>query len=50
MPDEGLGIAGIGLEHFETAMAGDVGDLDQVGASFHRRGHEAGPQAMAGKG
>ena len=29
-PDEGLGIAGIGFEHFKAAVAGDVGDLDAV--------------------
>jgi Malic enzyme, NAD binding domain len=28
MPDKGLGIAGIGLEHLEAAVAGHVGDLD----------------------
>jgi hypothetical protein len=50
MPDEGLGIAGIGLEHLQTAVAGHVGDLDQVGAALHRGGHEAGAQAVAGKG
>jgi hypothetical protein len=50
MPDKGLGIAGIGLEHLQTAVAGHVGDLDQVGAALHRGGHEASPQAVAGKG
>jgi hypothetical protein len=32
MPNEGLGVAAIGLEHFKAAMAGHVGDLDQIGA------------------
>src|SRR5689334_22393808 len=50
MSDEGLGIAAIGLEHFEAAVAGHVRDLDQIGAALHRRGHEARPQAMASKG
>jgi len=50
MPDEGLGIAAIGLEHFETAVSGHIGDLDQVGAALHRGGYEARPQAVAGKG
>ena len=50
MSDEGLGIAEIGLEHLEAAVAGHVGDLDQVGAALHRGGHEACPQAVAGKG
>src|SRR5262245_50599602 len=49
MPDEGLGIAAIGLEHFKAAMAGHVSDPDQVGAALHRGGHEAGAQAVAGK-
>jgi hypothetical protein len=31
-------------------VAGHVCDLDQVGAKLHRGGHEAGPQAVAGKG
>jgi hypothetical protein len=31
-------------------VAGHVGDLDQVGAALHRGGHEAGAQAVAGKG
>ena len=43
MPDEGLGIAAIGLEHLQTAVAGHVGNLDQVGAALHRGGHEARP-------
>ena len=34
MPNEGLGIAAIGLEHFKAAVAGHVGDLDQVGAAL----------------
>ena len=50
MPDEGLGIAAIGLEHFKAAVAGHVGDLDQVGPALHRGSHEARPQAVAGKG
>src|SRR5215470_2166608 len=50
MPDEGLGVAAIGLEHFKAAVAGHVGDLDQVGAALHRGGHEASAQAVAGKG
>ena len=50
MSDEGLGIAGIGLEHLEAAVAGHVGNLDQVGAALHRGGHEARPQAVAGEG
>jgi len=33
VPDEGLGIAAIGLEHFEAAVAGHVGDLEQVSDS-----------------
>jgi hypothetical protein len=41
MPDEGLGIAAIGLEHFETAVSGHIGNLDQVGAALDRGGHEA---------
>jgi hypothetical protein len=45
MPDEGLRIAAIGLEHFKAAVAGHIGDLDQVGAALHRGGHEAGAQA-----
>jgi len=48
--DEGLSIAAIGLEHFKAAVAGHVGDLDQVGAALHRGGHEAGAQAVTGKG
>jgi hypothetical protein len=50
MPDKGLGIAAVSLEHFQAAVAGHVGDLDQVRAALHRRGHEACPQAMAGEG
>jgi hypothetical protein len=50
MPDEGLGIAAIGLEHFKAAVAGHVGDLDKVGAALHSGGHEARPQAVAAKG
>ena len=29
--NEGLRVAAIGLEHFETAVSGHIGDLDQVG-------------------
>jgi hypothetical protein len=50
MPDEGLGIAAIGFQHFKAAVAGHVGDLDQVGAALHCGGHETGAQAVAGKG
>jgi hypothetical protein len=50
MADKGLSIAGIGLEHLEAAVAGHVGDLDQVGAALHRAGHEAGAQAVAAEG
>ena len=50
MADEGLGVAAIGLEHFKAGVAGHVGDLDQVGATLHRGGHEACPRAVAGKG
>ena len=28
MSDEGLGIAAVGFQHFEAAMAGHLGDLD----------------------
>jgi len=50
VPDEGLGITAVGLEHFKAAVAGYVGDLDQVGASLHRTRHEAGAQAVAAEG
>jgi hypothetical protein len=50
MPDEGLGVSAIGFQHLEAAVAGHVGDLDQVGTALHRRGHEASPEAVAGKG
>src|SRR5262249_22842463 len=50
MPHEGLRIAAIGLEHFKAAVAGYVGDLDQVGATLHCGGHKTGAQAVAGKG
>jgi hypothetical protein len=30
MPDEGLGIAGIGFQHFKAAVAGDIGDLEEI--------------------
>src|SRR5205807_3525214 len=50
MPDEGLGIAAIGFQHFKAAVAGYIGDLDQVRAALHRGSHEARPQAVAGKG
>src|SRR6266478_10168637 len=49
MSNEGLGIAAIGLEHLQTPVAGDVGDLDQVGTALHCGGHEARPQAVTGK-
>jgi hypothetical protein len=34
VPDERLGIARVGLEHFEAAVAGHVSDLEQVRARF----------------
>jgi hypothetical protein len=49
VPDERLGIARIGLEHFEAAVAGHVSDLEQVRATLHGAGDEAGAQAVAGK-
>lgn len=50
MSDKGLGVAAIGLEHFKAAMAGEIGDLDQVGAALHCGGHEISPQGMPGEG
>src|SRR6266446_560109 len=50
MPDEGLGIARIGLEHFEAAVAGHVGDLEQVRAPLHGTRDEAGAKAVPAKG
>jgi hypothetical protein len=47
MSDEGLGIAAVGFQHFEAAMADHVGLLDQVGAALHCGVHEARPQAKA---
>jgi hypothetical protein len=48
--DEGLGIAAVSLEHFKTAVAGYVGDLDQVRPALHRAGHETSAQAVAAEG
>ena len=50
MPDERLGIARIGLEHFEAAVASDVSDLEQVRAPLDGTGDKTGAQAVAGKG
>ena len=50
VPDEGLGIAGIGFQHFKAPVAGDIGDLEEIRATLDSAGDEAGAQAMAGKG
>ena len=50
MPDEGFGVAAVGLEHLERLMPGHVGDLDQVRATLHRARHEAGAEGMATEG
>jgi hypothetical protein len=34
VPDERLGVPRVGLEHFEAAVASDVGNLKQVGATL----------------
>jgi hypothetical protein len=50
MPDEGLGIAGIGFQHFKATVTGHVGDLEQVRATLDRARDEASAQAVPGKG
>jgi hypothetical protein len=47
VPDEGLGVAAISLQQAKAPVAGDVGDLDQVGAALHCGGHKTGAQAVA---
>src|SRR5262249_56081382 len=37
--ETGFGVSRIRLEHFKTAVAGHIGDLDQVRATLHRTGH-----------
>jgi len=47
MPDEGLGVAGIGLEHFKAAVASYVGDLDQVSAEVTKPARRLWPAKAA---
>jgi hypothetical protein len=42
MPDKGLGIAGIGFQHLKAAVAGYVGDLEQVRTALDGARDEAG--------
>jgi hypothetical protein len=49
MPDKGLGIAGIGFQHLKAAVAGYVGDLEQVRTALDGARDEAGAKAVAGK-